>query len=94
MKKALLLSLFSIFFAISSPVAANANHVFGKDKLKMYKAANLYAGGDYEGALKVYRDVYNSDKANEKDAELLFNGPLLFAVKPHSGGGRVFRECL
>jgi tetratricopeptide (TPR) repeat protein len=43
-----------------------------KDPLKMYKAANLFAGGDYEGALKVYRQIYNSDKENQKDAELLF----------------------
>lgn len=43
-----------------------------KDPLKMYKAANLFAGGDYEGALKVYRQIYNSDKENQKDGELLF----------------------
>jgi len=43
-----------------------------KDPLKMYKAANLFQGGDYEGALKVYRQVYNADKENQKDGELLF----------------------
>lgn len=67
MKKSVLI-LFALFAAV---LVANAEP-FRKDPLKMYKAANLYAGGDYEGALKVYREIYKSDAENQKDGELLF----------------------
>jgi Tol biopolymer transport system component len=68
MKKAILLSLFSFLFVFTNVNAGS----FGKDKLKMLKAAGLYSNGDYEGALKVYKEVYNDDKENQKDPELLY----------------------
>lgn len=70
MKKPLLI-LIALLVALVSVEPATAM-VLKKDPLKMYKAQNLYAGGDYEGALKVYRQIYNEDKENQKDAELLF----------------------
>jgi len=68
MKKAILFTFFSFLFTLTTVNAAT----FGKDKLKMLKAASLYSSGDAEGALRVYKEVYKDDKANEKDAELLF----------------------
>lgn len=67
--KNLLPLLLTILVALQG-VAAPAP--LGKDKLKMYKAANLYAGGDYYGALKVYKEIYSADKENQQDPELLF----------------------
>ncbi|UPT66784.1 MAG: tetratricopeptide repeat protein [Sphingobacteriales bacterium JAD_PAG50586_3] len=68
MKKAILFTLLSFLFTLTTVNATT----LGKDKLKMLKAAGMYSNGDYEGALRVYKEVYNDDKQNQKDPELLY----------------------